>query len=76
MGFEDLICLFCVVDNQAQDAEIGGVGQRGGTDVHARVGEKSCHVRQAARAVLDEHGDLFDLHASLLRRASGRRGTS
>ena len=66
MGPQDLGGLVGVVDDQAQDAEVGGVGQGEGAHVHAVVGQDLGDLAQLAGLVLDENRDLGDEHRILL----------
>ena len=66
MGPQDLGGLVGVVDDQAQDAEVGGVGQGEGAHVHAVVGQDLGDLAQLAGLVLDENRDLGDEQTILL----------
>ncbi len=54
--------LFHIIDNQAQDAEIGGVGQGKRPDVDAGLAENTGDFSQSAGLVFDEDGYLFNFH--------------
>lgn len=53
-----------IAHDEPQDAELPGVGQREREQVDARLGQGRDRGGQVARLVLDEDGDLGDLHAS------------
>ena len=63
--FEQPFGLLVVVDDQPQDAEIGGVGQRERPDVDAAFLKDAGHLRQAAGLVFQEYRNLLCVHVRL-----------
>lgn len=55
-----------VRNDQAKNAEIGGVSQRQSADVDSGFGQDTSHFGQAAGAVFEEYGKLIDFHGDLL----------
>ncbi len=52
-----------MVDNHAQDPEIGGIGDRKRPDIDFLLAEHLADLRQTARLVFYKNGQLFDNHS-------------
>src|SRR3990172_6911594 len=59
---QDLLRPVGLVDDQAKDPEIGGVGQGERPDIDARPGENISHLGQPPGLVLQENRNLLDFH--------------
>jgi len=55
--------LLPIAQDQAQDAELMGIGQRKGQNVNARLEEQAAGSGEAAGFILQEHRELFEFHA-------------
>ena len=53
---------FRLIGNHAQDAELGGIGNRNGTQVDLCFGQQVGHPRQPTGGILHEDGNLLDNH--------------
>lgn len=61
-GFEGVAGFLRVADDEAQDAELGGIGYGNSADVDMVLAENIGDVRHAALFVFDKDRDLFNLH--------------
>ena len=59
---QDAARLVDVVHDQPEDAEIGGVRQRQGSDVDLGILQDTSHLLQTSRFILQKYGNLFHLH--------------
>ena len=61
-----------LVHDEAEDAEIGGIGYRDRPEIDARVRDQPGDVGEPTRLVLEEHGNLLDTHRFLLKFSGDR----
>ena len=58
-------CLGVVIGDDAENAEIAGVGDGEGAQTDSRLGEDAERIRQSAFAVFYKYGYLSDCHKSI-----------
>ncbi len=62
----DVDGFFRIVDNEAEDAEVGRVRKGQRADVDSGVRQRFGHLRQTAGLVFKKNGKLFDFHDAFL----------